>query len=86
MMCGVSVVVFFVCVCWALLHENCAYVGYVMYCVTLHGLWLCVYGDCVLLLYIYMFVCLCDLYVIYRVMMYGLCLCRCVCVCVGVAL
>ena len=29
---GVSVVVFFVCVCWAFLHESRVYVGCVIYC------------------------------------------------------
>ena len=43
---------FYVCVCLAFLHENCVSVGCVIYCVMLHGLWLCVYGDCALMLYI----------------------------------
>ena len=62
---------FSLCVCWAFLHENRVSVDCVIYCVMLHGLRLCVYGDCVLMLYIH--VC--------RVMMYGVCLCRFVCLC-----
>ena len=47
---------FSLCVCWALLHAKID-VGCVMYCVVLHGLWLIVYGGCVLLLYVYIYMC-----------------------------
>ena len=48
---GVSVVVFFVCVCWAFLHESRVYV--VMCCVLLSGL----VGVFVLLLRVRVFLC-----------------------------